>query len=313
MPCYFPLKAYRAKSKDPQKTLITFRRSESWGPTNHVIELALPCGQCIGCRLERSRQWALRCVHEASLYEENSFLTLTYSPENLPSDKSLHLEHFQKFMKRLRKSLAPKKVRFYHCGEYGEQLARPHYHALLFNYCPPDLRHFSGSGKTKVSTSESLSQLWPYGYAVVGEVTFESAAYVARYVMKKINGPNADVHYMGMKPEYTTMSRRPGIGKGWYEKFKTDVYPHDRIMLRGVRSRPPRYYDGLLLKEDPSTMAFLKLKRSENEKFVKDTLSNGKVIVVSDSSDQRLAVKHLVKQAEISNLKRPLEDNSHGI
>lgn len=306
MPCYSPLHAFKGKSKDSSKIAVTFQRPDSW----RGERLDLPCGQCVGCRLERSRQWAVRCMHEASLYNENSFLTLTYSDANLPLDSSLHLEHFQKFMKRLRRRYASKTIRFYHCGEYGERSGRPHYHALLFNHDFSDKIYYGGGdGDNKIYTSPSLSELWPQGFSIIGEVTFESAAYVARYVMKKVTGARAEAHYQGRHPEYTTMSRRPGIGARWYEKFKTDVYPHDRVIVRGRSTRPPRFYDNILGREDPSTLALLKINREKNNQhFVNDVLSDGRVIKVSDSCDARLAVKEVVKLASISQLKRPLED-----
>lgn len=304
MPCYFPLHAFKGKSQDAQKTKIVFRRPDSW----RGVPIDLPCGQCIGCRLERSRQWAVRCMHEAQLHEENSFLTLTYDDEHLPSDGSLCLQDFQKFMKRLRKSEREKKIRFFHCGEYGENFGRPHYHALLFGYSSPDRKFFSERGGNKVYSSDKLSRLWPFGYVVEGDVTFESAAYVARYVMKKVTGELAEAHYGSRKPEYTTMSRRPGIGTRWFEKFKADVYPRDRVIVRGSSSRPPRFYDGLLGREDPSTLALLKIRREKDSaRFVDDVLSDGRRIKVSDSCDSRLLVKEVCKRSEIANLKRPLE------
>lgn len=303
MSCYFPLHAYKAKSNDTDKIAITFSRPQSW----RGEPLNLPCGQCVGCRLERSRQWAVRCVHEASLYDQNSFLTLTYDDKHLPTDGSLVLSDFQNFMKRLRKSVAPKRVRFYHCGEYGELNGRPHYHALLFNHGFGDCKLFSKREGTELFVSDELSKLWTHGFSTIGEVTFESAAYVARYIMKKVTGDRAEEHYAGRRPEYTTMSRRPGIGKGWFEKFKTDVYPLDRVVVRGVDTRPPRFYDGLLGREDRSTLEFLKLERQrKNCYYVTDTLSDGRIVRESDSSDRRLAVKEVVKLAEISQLKRSL-------
>lgn len=304
MPCYSPLHAFKGKSKDAQKTLITFRRSESWKGER----LDLPCGQCIGCRLERSRQWAIRCMHEASMWEENCFLTLTYDDDHLPLDGSLRLEDFQLFMKRLRKS-RDEKVRYYHCGEYGERFGRPHYHALLFNCDFDDKRLFSERNGQKVYSSEVLSKLWPFGFSVIGEVTFESAAYVARYVMKKVTGEKAGAHYGNRRPEYTTMSRRPGIGKSWFDKYRSDVFPVDRVFARGVSSRPPRYYDNLLGAEDASTLALIKIEREKNGfRTVEDVLSDGRRVRVSDSCDARLAVKEEVKKAEIAHLKRPLEE-----
>lgn len=309
MACYSPLTAYRAYNRDKSKTTISFNSRDRGALPNN--KLSLPCGQCIGCRLERSRQWAVRCMHEASQHNDNSFLTLTYSNDNLPKDGSLHLEHYQNFMKRLRKENAPKKIRFYHCGEYGERNSRPHYHSLLFNHDWPDKKLFSTRGENKIYTSDRLSRLWPHGFAVTGEVTFESAAYVARYILKKVTGEKAFEHYGTVHPEYTTMSRRPGIGKTWFDKYKSDVYPHDRVPVRGIDTRPPRFYDYQLEKIDPAQLALLKIERQKNEKFVKDTLSNGKVIRVSDSSLSRLAVKEVVKKAQISNLLRPLEAGTY--
>lgn len=304
MPCYHPLHAYKAVGKDRSKTVVVFKRSDSF----RGERLDLPCGQCIGCRLERSRQWAVRCMHEASLYEDNAFVTLTYEDSRLPLNGSLVLSDYQNFMKRLRKSVAPKRVRFFHCGEYGERFARPHYHALLFNHSFGDRKFFKQSGDgSSLWTSSSLSKLWPMGFAVFGDVTFESAAYVARYALKKVTGDKAEEHYKGRAPEYVTMSRRPGIGKGWFEKYAGDVYPRDRVIVRGVPSRPPRFYDGLLGKEDPALLARLKIDRERNgEHFVEDVI-DGKVVKVSDSDGRRLLVKEEVKIAEISSLKRPLE------
>ena len=190
--------------------------------------LELPCGQCIGCRLERSRQWAMRCVHEASMHDDNCFITLTYNPENLPPDCGLIKSDFQKFMKRYRRAFPGKEIRFYHCGEYGDANNRPHYHAVIFGHNFDDWMYlFDSPSGEPIYTSPTLERIWGHGFVTVGSVTFESAAYVARYVMKKINGPlkekideKTDLkHYervnaftgeiIEVMPEYSTMSRRP--------------------------------------------------------------------------------------------------------
>lgn len=315
MPCYSPLHAFKARGEDPSKIVVTFRRPESF----RGERLDLPCGQCVGCRLERSRQWALRCMHEASLYDRNCFITLTYSDENLPPGRSLVKADFQNFMKRLRKEFGAR-IRYYACGEYGKSvgvvLGRPHFHALLFNHDFADRRFHSGRSPNEISTSESLSRLWPFGFSVVGQVTFESAAYVARYVMKKVTGKRSEAHYGGRLPEFTLMSRGSkrigtgGIGKGWFDRFKSDVYPHDRVVVRGSPSRPPRFYDNLLGREDPAELAFLKIKREEsaNGAHVIDVLSDGRRIRVPESDGVRLLVKEEVKKAEISTLRRRLEE-----
>lgn len=300
MPCYHPLHAFKAKSEDTQKTKIAFNRNNSW----RGEKIDLPCGQCVGCRLERSRQWAVRCTHEASMYENNCFITLTYSDENLPENNSLKLRDFQLFMKKLRKRFG-KDIRFFHCGEYGENpsLPRPHYHALLFNFDFEDKKVHSQKNGYKIYTSDILSSLWEHGHSVIGDVSFESSGYVARYTLKKITGEKAKDHYGLRKPEYATMSRRPGIGKRWYDKFKGDVFPLDRVNVRGVDSKPPRYYDSQLQKEDPSTMALIKIEREAKKRFCTDVI-NGKTIIESDSSDRRLLAKEVTKEAQLKMLKR---------
>lgn len=192
MPCYSPLDAWRPDPSTGSKKLIfVYHPARCAGPTP---DLQVPCGQCVGCRLERSRQWAVRCVHEASLYTDNCFVTLTYNDDFLPEDRSLHYRHFQLFMKRLRKRHGDG-VRFYMCGEYGEKQGRPHYHACLFNFRFSDMRLWQERNGVKLYRSAELERLWPFGFCSVGEVTFESAAYVARYIMKKVTGDAAESHY----------------------------------------------------------------------------------------------------------------------
>lgn len=302
MSCFSPIKAYKGQEKIPGKSNLMFSRTGSW----RGVSLYLPCGQCVGCRLERSRQWAVRCMHEASLYQRNSFITLTYDNEHLPKNGSLVLSHFQDFMKRLRKKYGSG-IRFYHCGEYGEALGRPHYHALLFNHDFEDKKLYTKSNGNSLYSSESLSSLWPAGFSLIGDVTFDSAAYVARYVMKKVTGVNKTMHYRDKLPEYTTMSRRPGIGTGWYKKFKDDVYPADEVVTNGVSCKPPRFYDNLLAKEDRSMFELLKIQREkEGNRMVLDVI-NGKPVLVSDNDSFRLPVHEEVKLRQISALKRPLE------
>ena len=128
MACFKPLKGYRSPSGK-----ITFDRKNSTGQLAEA-----PCGQCLGCRLDYAQEWAIRCMHEAEMQDNNSFITLTYDDQNLPRHGSLDKTHFQKFMKRMREHLSPLKIRFYHCGEYGEKYTRPHYHSLIFGYDFPD-------------------------------------------------------------------------------------------------------------------------------------------------------------------------------
>lgn len=264
MPCYRPILGYRARVPNESG-----KRSIVFNPRKGMVDepVNLPCGQCIGCRLERSRQWAVRMTHEASLYEKNCFITLTYNQENLPKNGSLILDDFQKFMKRLRKEFSDEKIRFFHCGEYGEKFGRPHYHACLFNFEFSDRYPWrKAQGGEQVYRSPTLERLWPFGNSEIGSLTFESAAYVARYITKKITGEAAEKHYGERRPEYTTMSRRPGIGKGWFDLYASDLFPSDECVVRGKIMKPPQYYFRRYEIDNPSAHEYVKDKRSERAK-----------------------------------------------
>lgn len=296
MPCYKPLKAWRQ----------VYGGIEFWQAPNSYSVIKLPCGQCIGCRLERSRQWAMRCVHEAQLKPANCFITLTYNDQHLPKFGNLKVEHFQKFIKRFRKLIQPHKIRYYHCGEYGDKSQRPHYHALIFGYDFPDKLLFKDTRGVRIYTSPTLEKLWPFGFSTVGAITFESAAYTARYVMKKINGPLAPNHYAVTdkttgeilnqnKPEYNTMSRRPGIAHDWYRKYKDDAYPSDFITIKGKKMQPPKYYDKLYEHDSPELMEKIKQCRELNAKDRR-----------KDNTPERLKTKEICKKAQIKQLQRKL-------
>lgn len=260
MACFHPMRGWKSRNvNESGKRSVVFDRKAGFDD----MEVVIPCGQCWGCRLERSRQWAIRCVHEASLYENNCFLTLTYDNEYLPEGGSLHKPDFQKFMKRLRKRFPGHVIRYFQCGEYGEKTSRPHYHACLFNFDFEDKIHFKTVNENRYYTSSLLSELWPMGHHVLGDVSFDSAAYVARYIMKKITGDKAEAHYQGKEPEYTTMSRRPGIATGWFEKYQTDIYPSDFIVLNGTKMRVPKFYDNILDRLYPHELQTLKARRKK--------------------------------------------------
>lgn len=264
MGCDYPITAYRSQEWNPETKRygLTFNPLRALNSTNSI---RVPCGKCTGCRLERSRQWAVRCMHEASLHERNCFLTLTYSDENLPIDYSVHERDFQLFMKRLRKHAYPSLIRFFACGEYGEKNLRPHYHALIFGYEFGDKLLFETSERgDRLFLSPSLSSLWPWGMSTIGSLTYQSAAYTARYAMKKINGPQADQHYLRVhplhgficrvRPEFLLMSRGgregKGLGHGWFEKHGSETFTHDSVIVEGREAQPPRYYFNQLSEED---------------------------------------------------------------
>lgn len=297
MPCYSPLQGVRSfdgKVKIGGAWLGAAVESKVPGA------FPVPCGRCIGCRLEHSRQWAMRLMHEAEDHVNNCFITLTYSPEQLPVDGSLDLRTFQLFMKRLRKSTKDK-IRFFHCGEYGETLSRPHYHAILFGHDFSDKKKWKRTGKgCWIYRSDALEELWPYGFSSVANVSFESCAYVARYCLKKRVGPNTDEWYCGRKPEYTTMSRGYGIGRKWFDRWRAEVYKHDHVIVRGNACRPPRYYDGLLARVDPEEYLAVKLARIEK----------GQGVDPDDSLD-RLKVRAEVCRARQKQFKRVLHGDEN--
>lgn len=314
MPCFHPLRAFRSFSKKENgKARIFFQE-----PQEAAEGIELPCGQCVGCRLERSRQWAIRCMHEASLHEENSYLTLTYSEAELPPLGNLRFRDFQLFLKRFRK-WCPTPVRYFHCGEYGDISGRPHYHCLLFGYDFPDKVFLKMSGEFALYASKNLDDLWSHGHCFIGDVSFESAAYVARYNMKKVTGEAAAEHYervdpetgevVMLQPEYVTMSRgsgkthpdprfRGGIGSGWFKKYGHQLtVENDFIIVKGRKVFPPKFYDEQIEKVDPERLSLMKEARVERAELFKE-----------NNTPERRAVREEVVKKRLARLPRERSD-----
>lgn len=301
MPCYSPRSAWRL----PGEVLFY--------EVPDAQSIRLNCGQCIGCRLDRSAEWATRLMDELRFHGEASFITLTYSPEFLPPGGMLRLDDFQRFLKRLRKAVSPRKLRFFHAGEYGEKLGRPHYHAIIFgeDFYKDRFDLVESPRGDLTWQSPLLNRCWSeqvspgvfeqIGRARIGEVTFESCAYVARYITKKVNGKNAEWHYLkidwetgevhDLKPEYATMSRNPGIGKLHAEKYLDEIYARDSVFVyrgKGVFQRkPPRFYDSVLARLDP--VRYLRIK-DDRESALHSS---------RDRSPARLRVREAVKRAQL--------------
>jgi len=246
------------------------------------------------------------------MHQQNCFITLTYNDENIPLDGSLIKSDFKNFIRRLRK-YAKCKIRYYHAGEYGEQNKRPHYHAILFGYNFPDWEHILNTPDGEpIYTSNILEKIWKKGFVNIGECTFESAGYVARYCMKKLNGPlkHQINEKTGLKPyerfhsftgeisevlpEYSTMSRRPGIGKPWFSRYTRDVFPKDYLHVKGVRMPPPKIYYQYLKEIDPDMYDYIKADR---------TL---KAYESDENTRSRLSARETVKKAQFKQLKRSL-------
>nr|QJB19027.1 MAG: replication initiator protein [Microvirus sp.] len=299
MACFYPLQAFASPAVKGVKRVISFnvydKRFQNVPPT----PLSLPCGQCIGCRLQRSQHWAIRCMHELQFHQKACFITLTYNKENLPADGSLNTRDFQLFMKRLRKKFGSG-IRFFHCGEYGDKLGRPHHHAIIFGFDFDDKEFFKRTGSlSAIYRSPSLEKLWPFGFSSIGAVTYESVAYVARYVMKKVNGKNSAEHYGAKKPEYITMSRNPGIAYQWFQQYHKDVFPDDFCFTNKMsKIKPPRYYDSQFEILDPD--AFFSIQQTRRKR--------AKALKASGALDaERLEAKNAIVSQRVKKLIRPLD------
>lgn len=295
MSCYHPVTAYRSRAVGPDgKRGITFNIQDGYPD----LTIQLRCGRCVGCRMAYVQEWTVRLMHENQLHETSQFVTLTYSPEHLPEHSTLVKRDMQLFMKRLRKARSGR-IRFFACGEYGENFSRPHYHAILFNADFPDKRKHSEKDGRVLWTSDELNALWGKGFCTFGSVSDESCRYVAGYVMKKMTGEKAKNHYqrfdpttgeiVDLQPEFILMSRRPGIGGDWYDQFKTDIYPSDFAVRKGKQVPVPKYYDRRLKADDQPLLEAIQDKRLARMRSRK-----------KDNTPERLAVKETVAKAKQS-------------
>lgn len=255
MACVRPIAGYRTASGK-----VTVSRKD--GYIDRPVSIA--CGQCVGCRVARSHAWALRCTHEAQATREagrsSCFVTLTYDPQHLPKDLSLNVRDWQLFAKKLRKRKGA--FRFYMCGEYGDQNLRPHYHALVFghDFSEDRIYHSKNAEGNQLYMSPELQGIWGKGHVLLGDITWQSAAYCAGYIVTKNRADsrkyrrNDGVKEWYVRPEFSLMSRRPGIGATWFEKYGSDAFPSDFLIHDGRRRRVPKYYDRLQAEVGPTLM-----------------------------------------------------------
>lgn len=299
----------------------------------------IPCGKCIGCRLQRSREWANKLMLEYDTATRQNFycawfVTFTYNDKYVPrsyygnnvtgeAEESLTLKkhHMQLYFKRLRKANPDARIRFFCCGEYGTNTFRPHYHAIIFGLELNDLVLWS---KNKLGdnlyNSETLAKHWsngdrsspnyrePYGHVVVAECTWETCAYVARYVTKKLDGEDkAFYETFNLEPQFQLHSNKPGIGREWYDQHP-DVFDYEYIVLetkkRGIKFRPPKYYERLYEIDDPDGYTELKEKRrffaEEAQKF---KMRQTELSYLEVLENEERSLENKVKQ-----LRRCLED-----
>ncbi len=316
MPCYEPLKGF----KDISTGRLVFERNP-----NTVHDMQVACGQCLGCRVDHRLMWSIRIVHEAAMHVDdhgNSWATLTYrSPSActdqqykdgyyVPQKYSLDPSHVSKFIRSLRKANPDHKIRYFYCGEYGDDNDRPHYHICVFNHSFRDQSLWQDDEGLYTYTSEELQKHWPWGFTTVAELNLRTAAYTAGYALKKITGTRAEDHYLRcdaygeaywLMPEFIRMStgrgKPSGIGASFYEKYKNDIFPADTSPVpgHGTEQLVPRYYQNILAEQNPSMLAVIQQTR---QKFISEH--------AADFTPERLRAKYKCARAKQNTLKRNL-------
>lgn len=327
MSCYHPLVAFpsgsigeNGKEKFVIKKEYLFSHSLDEVYSNDGI--LIPCGHCIGCRLDYARKWADRMMLELETQKKAVFLTLTYDNEHAHWTQfyedgsgmfaTLDKKDCQDFMKRLRqhclRDLGIEKIRFYLAGEYGDQTLRPHYHAIIFGLGLSDLADVQLFSRNDLGqpfyVSSWLQEIWTHGHVLLADVNWKVCAYVGRYVTKKLNG-DAAISYAerNVLKEFSLMSRKPGLGREYLD-LHPDCFDFQSINLStpegGLKISIPQYYLKQLELTDPERFAIIK---AERRKFVSD-----KNLLELSKTDlgfaEYLAVKEENRKQKIKVLKR---------
>lgn len=271
MPCYHP------------STVGVQRKSVFPGRRLSYMQV-VPCGNCLGCRQEQARQWAVRMVHEAQTRRLSWFATLSYSDKHLPQWGELEPSHLRGFVDKLRLAYPLRSIAYYGCGEYGDTTFRPHYHVCLFGPEFLDRKPHPDKEKPGVWLSESLEYFWDNkGACELAPLTMGSASYTAGYIRKKLHGERESVFNVRtghlLREPFSRQSLRPAIGKRWIERYWKDVYPRDFVVVDGVESKPPRYYDKWMDENHPEVMEEVRQKRFEEmEELPREKLVAAEVI-----------------------------------
>lgn len=305
---------------------------------SYGYDLLIPCGQCLSCRIQKSREWANRLMLELQYHESAYFLTLTYNNEHgrpatdaygeVQDWLTLKKKDYQDFMKRLRKATG-QKLRFYACGEYGTETFRPHYHAIIFGLTLDDLVFYKKSELGfSYYTSEFLNRVWSekvayfengekkyryenLGYVIVGEVNWETCAYTARYVSKKITGEKSKFYEeFGLEAPFSLMSRKPGIAAQYFEEHKEEIYEKEYINIStpkgGRKFRPPRYYDKKIMDGDDFDAKVRLENDKEHRAQMADAAQKIKLSKTSLTFDEQLAAEERCFANKIKSLRRNL-------
>lgn len=299
--CTSPIDAWPA-SPDADSRRLVFNPARSYRGAKSI---RVPCGKCVDCRLAYAREWAIRCVHESTMHEASTFATFTYSDENLPSGYSISKRDLQLGHKRIRENHGP--FRYFACGEHGEAFHRPHYHSILFGLDFPDKVLWDRSPKGEaLYRSPSLEKTWGLGRVLLGDVTFQSSGYVARYSLKKHKADDADAGVLRVHPltgelvqqaaPFLLMSRRPGLGSTWFDRFAGDVFPSDFVVINGQRMPVPQFY-----KDRLDERAALRISAARKRRTA---------LRAADNTERRLLSRHESSILRAELLRRGLEEVS---
>lgn len=365
MPCYQPLWAipdFNTQTGKPYLTKNGKMKLRVFGSERPLLDdpnlITIPCGKCIGCRLEYSRQWANRCLLELKEHDSAYFVTLTYNDWHVPISQYVNKEtgelcdvqtlrkrDYQLFMKRLRKAFPNDKIRFYAAGEYGPKTLRPHYHAILFGLHLDDLEFYENSNQNfPYYWSKGLQKLWDEGenkqnfyekaektslqvyknvlqyiqgckestnplatrgFVLVANVSWETCAYVARYVTKKLTGQVAQFYKEhNIEAPFSLMSRKPGIGRSYYDVHLDNLYDYDYINVAtsqgGVKFRPPKYFNRLYDVDYPEESERLRQARMNLAKEI----ANCKMSQTDKTYMNMLDTEESVKEQSVKTLRR---------
>lgn len=336
MACYHPLSGF-VYGVNPETGKKNIKIVPFGTPSVPGIErIEVPCGRCIGCRLEYSRQWANRCMLEAKYHEKACFVTLTYNSSHVPRALypdlatgecmpalSLCKRDVQLFFKRLRKAFPDNPIRYFGCGEYGPSTFRPHYHLIIFgvNFADDRIAYRKSKTGNNMYTSPTLDKVWAFpprdcegshtaikptnaGISTIQDVNWDTCCYTARYITKKLNGPEGEFYEtFNIEKPFSVMSRRPGIGRPYYD-YNGDLYSHAYIHLPtldgGLKFSPPKYFDRLLEEDDPEQYAELK----ETRKKMAEAFQAARLAGTDLDYVDYLELTEETLQARIKSLKR---------
>lgn len=294
MSCNAPIRAFQLMAKNSEgKNVILFNEKDVRG--KNYIETELPCGRCMGCRIEKARSLAIRCMHESEMFEFNCCLTLTYDDDHIDEDHSLRPDDWKTFIHNLRQTdegfqevICPddkirRPIRYIQTGEYGDIDQRPHHHAMLFNYDFIDKQYlYTSDAGQRYYESQRLEELWPHGIAHISEVNSSAANYICRYCTKKIIEEIEETKYQRINentgeiyevlPEYSTKSNRPGLGRFWLDKYGKETFDRGYLYSNGHKAAIPKYYERIMETINPCSVYKVKMdKKKEMMKRPKET------------------------------------------